>query len=209
MAETLEEKLAKIERADDQMRQHFVRAMKAEPSIYVSDFIILGAIKRTFALSDGFRGHIRDRNFTCAAALARLQLDTALRLYAGSLFNDSEAYAQAVFEGKRIDKLKDKHGKRLTDSYLAEKLSEKYPWVKKVYENLCDFIHLSNRHFFTSIAKMDDTERTFHLQISAQDTPRPDSDYFEIVEGFYEMMRITSTIAAGWHQARHPTATAA
>jgi hypothetical protein len=92
---------------------------------------------------------------------------------------------------------------------LAEKLSEKYPRVKKVYETLCDFIHLSNRHFFTSIAKMNDTDRTFELQISAQDTPRPDSDYFEIVEGFYETMRITSTIAAGWHNARHQTATAA
>jgi hypothetical protein len=209
MSETLEEKLAKIERADAEMRQYFMRAMKADTSMYVSDFIILGALKRTLALSAGFRGHIRDRNFTCAAALTRLQLDTALRLYAGSLYKDSEEYARAVLEGKRIDKLKDKHGKKLTDSYLAEKLSEKYPWVKKVYETLCDFIHLSNRHFFTSIAKTSDADRTFQLQISAQDTPRPDSDYFEIVEGFYETMRITSTIAAGWHHARDQTATAA
>jgi hypothetical protein len=176
----------------------------------VSDLVIFGALKRTLALSGGFRRHIRDRNFTCAAALLRLQLDTALRLFAGSLFDNPEEYADAVFRGQRVDRLKDKYGKKLTDSYLADKLSEPYPWVKRVYVNLCEFVHFSNRHFFSSVAKLNDADRTFHLHISAEDAPRPDSDYFEIVEGYYETIRVTITLAAGWHEATHckPTACA-
>jgi hypothetical protein len=69
MLETLEQKLVKTEQADDQLRHYFARAISDDQSMYVSDFIIFGAIKRTLALSDGFRGHIRNRNFTCAAAL--------------------------------------------------------------------------------------------------------------------------------------------
>jgi hypothetical protein len=203
MPETLEERLAKIERADDELRHYFVRAMQSDPSLYIGDLVIFGALKRTLALSGGFRRHIRDRNFTCAAALLRLQLDTALRLFAGSLFNKPEEYADALIQGKRIDRLKDKYGKRLTDSYLADKLSEPYPWVKQVYVDLCDFVHLSNRHFISSIAKMNDADRTFSLQISAEDAPRSDSDYFEIVGGYYETMRLTFILAAGWHEAMH------
>jgi hypothetical protein len=154
VSETLGQKLAKIEQADDHLRQHFVREMREDPSIYMSDLIIFGALKRTLALSDGFRGHILNRNFTCAAALMRLQLDTALRLYAADLYGDTEEYARAVFDGKPVDKLRDKRGKRLTDAYLADRLSEQYPWVKRMYQNLCEFVHLSNRHFFSSVASL-------------------------------------------------------
>ena len=209
MSETLEQKLAKIEQADEMLRQHFGREMQKDPSIYISDFIIFGALKRTLALSDGFRGHIRNRNFSCAAALARLQLDTALRLYAGSLYGDTEEYSRTIFDGKRVDRLKDKRGRKLTDSYLADKLSEQYPWVKPMYEHLCEFVHLSNRHFFTSVASLNDADRSFKLNLSAKDAPRPDSDYFEIVEGFLEAMRITITLGAAWHEAMHQKATAA
>ena len=209
MSETLEQKLAKIEETDEVLRQHFGREMQKDPSIYVSDLVLFGALKRTLALSDGFRGHIRNRNFTCAAALSRLQLDTALRLYAGSLYGNTEEYAEAVFQGKRVDKLKDKRGRKLSDSYLADKLSELYPWVKRVYENLCEFVHLSNRHFFTSVASLNDADRSLKLELSAKDVPRPDSDYFEIVEGFLEAMRVTITLAAEWHKAMHQKSTAA
>jgi hypothetical protein len=209
MSETLEQKLAKTEQADDELRRYFARAISEDQSMYFSDFIIFGALKRTLALSDGFRGHIRSRNFTCAAALTRLQLDTALRLYAADLYGDTEKYAQEVFHGKHVNKLKNKSGEKLTDSYLADKLSEQYPWVKRMYENLCDFVHLSNRHFVSSIASLNEVDRSFRFEISAKDAPRPDTDYFEIVEGFLAAMQITLALAAGWHKAMHQKPTAA
>ena len=78
-------------------------------------------------------------------------------------------------------------------------MSRGYPWVKKMYIELCDFIHFSNRHFFTAIEKLDNKDRSFSFVIGAKDPPRPDSDYFEIVDAFTETLRVTSDLASGWH----------
>lgn len=203
MPQTLEKKLANIEQMEDGIRKYFAQAMIADPTIYIVDLVIIGALKRTLALADGFRGHIRERNFTCAGALLRLQLDTALRLYGGSLYGKPSAYADAIFRGKRIDKLKDRRGQRMTDSYLAEQMSRNYPWVKKMYVELCDFIHFSNRPFFAAVEKLGDKDGLFNFVIGAKDPPRPDSDYFEIVDAFTETLRVTSDLAARWHATIH------
>src|SRR4051794_3184007 len=83
MPKNLEEKLAKLERLDRELLRNLSGMPNIGGAVSISDFILLGAVKRMLALSDGFRGHIRQKNFTCAAALLRLQLDTALRLHAG------------------------------------------------------------------------------------------------------------------------------
>jgi len=54
-----------------------------------------------------------------------------------------------------------------------------------MYRDLCNFVHFSHRHIFTSVAKVGDEDRTVHFQISAKDPPRPDADYFEIVDAYY------------------------
>ena len=203
MLESLAEKLANIEHIDDKIRNYFLEAVKADPTIYVVDFVIFGALKRTLSLSDGFRRHIRDRNFTCAGALLRLQLDTAMRLYGGSLHGSPSVYAEAIFHGERIDRLKDRKGRRMTDSYLAEQMNEHYPWVRKMYAELCDFIHFSNRHIFAAAEKLNERDRSFSLVLGPKDPQRPDSDYFEILDAFSQTLRVTSDLAAGWHAATH------
>jgi hypothetical protein len=114
-----------------------------------------------------------------------------------------------LFDGKHVNKLKDKRGKKLSDSYLADKLSEQYPWARPMYEHLCDFVHLSNRHFFTSVASLNSTDRSFKFEVSAKDVSRPDSDYFAMVEGFLLAMQITFALAAEWLKAVHQKTTAA
>jgi len=206
MPETLEEKLNAIEARDEQLRQYFLDAMKADPTLYIADFVIYGALKRTLALSDGFRRHIRERNFTCAGALLRLQLDTAIRLYASKLHRNPFVYADAIFRGNPVNKLKDRRGNKMTDSYLAAKMSREFPWVKSMYEELCDFIHFSNRHIFaafTSVSPADADGRAVQIMIGSKDPPRPDSDYFEVVDGYLETMRVTLLLAARWHAAIH------
>jgi hypothetical protein len=70
MAQTLEERLKKIERGDAELLKLFPSLVKASGNaMYTSDFMIIGAIKRTLSLSQGFRTHIRDRNFICAGTL--------------------------------------------------------------------------------------------------------------------------------------------
>ena len=118
MAQTLEERLKKIERGDAELLKLFPSLVKASGNaMYTSDFMIIGAIKRTLSLSQGFRTHIRDRNFICAGTLMRAMLDTALRINALGLVRDPEALAGAVMRGGRLDKLKDRDNQRLSDAY--------------------------------------------------------------------------------------------
>lgn len=206
MAETFDEKLALIEQGDKAVLETLMTGMQNGGPIYVMDFTLIAAGKRTLALSAGFRGHMKERNFTCAAALLRLQLDTALRLFAGTLHAAGpEAYFQAIFDGKPVDRMKDAHGNRLTDSYIAKRLSEQHGWVQRVYKELCDFVHLSNRHFFTSIAQLNDEDRTFHLSISAADPKRPDTDYFEVLDAYFSCMKLTLALLHMWQMTKAPT----
>jgi hypothetical protein len=71
-----------------------------------------------------------------------------------------------------------------------------------MYKKLCEFVHFSNRHIFTSIAKMDDATRTVHFEISAKDPKRPDDDYFEIVHAFFDVMDLTGSLLGGWQMAK-------
>lgn len=198
MEGSIKDRLEKIERSENELLRYFADKIKEGADIYIADFVLLASVKRTLALSSGFRTLIEARNFTSAAALLRLQLDTALRLYAATLYSHPENYARAVFDGKRVDKLKDRNGNRLTDSYLAQKLSERYPWVQRVYQDLCDFIHFSNRHLFTSISKIDEQDKTVHLLISAKDPPKPDEAYFEVLDSYYDVLKLTGSLAGGW-----------
>jgi hypothetical protein len=194
MSETLEQRLAKIERLEAELLHKFPQLVQPHSDMYVSHFLLLGALKRTLAHADGFRKHIKDRNFICAGTIMRAQLDTALRVNALSLVKCPETFASDVLAGSPINKMKDANGHRLTDAYLAKKLSEQFPWVQKVYDNLCGLGHFSSRHIFSALAKTDDVTRTVHFEVAAQDPPRPDEDYFEIVEGFFETMRITGLL---------------
>ena len=121
MTETLEDKLAKIQRAADPIPRLCERWLQSAGGVaLVSHVFLIGVASRTMALCKGFRMHIASRNFTCAAALLRMQVDTALRVYAAWLVPDAMEYAYAVFRGDKVDKTKDRDGKRLTDRYLVE-----------------------------------------------------------------------------------------
>jgi hypothetical protein len=201
MPETIEERLAKLECRDKEMTTKFKQLFDDNKDMFASDFVLIGALKRTLSLSDGFRKHIRDHNFICAGTLLRSHLDTALRVNALSLVKKPEQFAQDIMKGDRVDKMKDRDGQRLTDAHLAKKLGETVPWVPAVYDELCSFGHFSNRHIFTPMAETNDDERTVYFQISAEDPKRPEDDYFEIVECFYETERITGNLMGAWHKA--------
>jgi len=204
MAETLDQKLAKIERGEAAILNMFHAFMKPNAPLYVGDLVLHGIGKRALALSSGFRGLIVARNSTCAAALLRMQLDTALRLYAARLLDDPASYANTIFKGQRISEIKDRDGQRLTDSYLARRMSDQYPWVQNVYRQTSEFVHFTNRHIFAAVSAVDDEKYNAHLQLSAKDPERPESDYFELVHAFAHTTQLVATFAAEWHSAIHP-----
>jgi superfamily I DNA/RNA helicase len=134
--------------------------------------------------------------------LVRMQVDTALRVFAATLVDNPEAYAQEVFSGTPINKIKDRQGERMTDRHLANTLNQLYPWVESVYRETSELVHFTNRHIFASAMNLDEETRTVQFMVSAKDPPRPDSDYFEVVEAYYAALSMTASLMAAWQEAK-------
>ena len=116
----------------------------------------------------------------------------------------SSHYAHSLYSGRPVNKYKDKHGERLTDKYLARRLSVLHPWVERVYEETSEFIHFTSRNIFQAMGKLDDEERSFEMLIAARDRERPEQDYFEIVHAFDHVTYLVAQFSAEWYSAIHP-----
>ena len=70
-------------------------------AIYGFDFLANAAVNRALALSAGFRTMICERNLICAGAPIGLQLDTAIRFFAGFIVDKLHDFAIDVLGGSR------------------------------------------------------------------------------------------------------------
>lgn len=201
----LSARLGYLERLEAELVRKAPPLMALGASLSHADFFVLGATRRTLAQARGFRQLIEARNFPCAAAILRMQLDTAMRVKALSIVSDMHEACRQVLEGTRFSRLKDRSGKKLTDAHLREELARSHPWVSPVYEQASDFVHLSGRHFYSSIASTEDDTRIARFSISGEDPPRPESVYFEIVDTFFEATRLASMLILGYLTARTGT----
>ena len=149
--------------------------------IYVLDFIVIGAVKRSLSLASGLLALIEAKNMVCARAVLRMQLDTITRLYAYLYAEDPEQMAKAILGGAPLNKFKSTDGKLLRDGYLVDRLSERFPWVRKVYDYTSGYIHFSEKQFFDAVHSVgNDEERTIHLAISRTDDKYPEFSWEEL-----------------------------
>jgi hypothetical protein len=186
----------------DGLNKEFIRKasslIKSGDAFFVCDMFIFGAIRRTQAQISGFKMMIEAHNFPCAAALVRMQLDTAMRVHALTLVSDPDKFCTAALEGARLSAFKDKNGKRLTDRHLLSEIAKQEPWVAEVYEQVSGFIHLSARHFYIAIHGIDDGSRRVFFELSDVDPPRPESTYYEVVDAFYHVTKLASLQILGY-----------
>lgn len=168
-------------------------------SLFPLDFLITATINRSMCLSKGFIELIEAKNFIAAAPLVRLQLDNCLRLFAGTLVDDPHEFALNVIKGIPVKKQKDIFNKFLTDSYLVEKINNKYPWFKNIYNNTSGYIHLSEKHFFNvvKVSKIGKKGR-FNLKISDIDTFVTENDYCEAIESFLNATDVLFDFIRAW-----------
>lgn len=149
--------------------------------MYVLDFIVLGAVKRSLSLAAGLLVLIEAKNIVCARAVLRMQLDTLTRLSAYLYVDDPEQMAKEVLGGKALKKFKSTDGNPLTDGYLVDRLSERFPWVRKVYDFTSGYIHFSERQFFDAVYSVgDNEERTVRLAIGRTDDKYPEASWEEL-----------------------------
>ncbi|OSI68585.1 hypothetical protein BSZ22_20675 [Bradyrhizobium canariense] len=195
--------MKQLEQLEGELICKGARSVGAGTNLSYADFFIFGALRRTLAQSRGFRDLINSRNFPCAAAILRLQIDTAMRVNVLGLIDDVDQACRAVLDGEQFNRLKDRDGTKLSDAHLRRKLAEKHPWISKVYEQTSNFVHLSGKHFEVSIARTDDESRIAYFQISGHDPHRPEETYFEAVDAFFEATKLAGMLLLAFWMARH------
>lgn len=166
-------------------------------ALYPLDMFVQGAVKRTLCQARAVRQLLEACNLMCARAILRMQIDTAMRIHAAWLVPDPHAFAAMVLAGKRIDKMADRRGNRLTDSFLAKDLSSQHEWVHRVYEHTSGYVHLSESQFYMSLTAAEETGR-FQALVAADDRHMPVESFVEVAECFKEATGIVFHYIEGW-----------
>ena len=168
-------------------------------NIFPLDLFALGIIKRSLLLVKGFCDLVRSNNFTSAAPLVRLHLDNLLQVYAAFIAENPHDFAVEKLKGKRINNLKDKSGKEMKDSYLAEQLSKnkETSWVERVYREASKFIHFSDKHFFSTVQSIGEN-RTIEFLIPSDKEIVPKQAQLEAISAMNAITGELFRYLYGW-----------
>lgn len=171
----LEESLSRLK----SKRKEFITiaaemAQAYEGALYAHDLFANAVIHRSMGLINGFVSAIESRNFICAAPLVRMHLDNLLRYYATYLVESLHDFSMQVLSGKSIRNIKDMKGYKMTDRYLVETLKTDLPWIEKVYNETCSYVHLSDKHIFNTVRPTEGKENSLSFSITGTDNFIPD-----------------------------------
>lgn len=155
--------LSRLRFFDEKFRRLSYWMINSGEGIYPLDFYVSGIVSRSLSLIYGFESLIVSRNYIAAAHLVRPHLDNFLRLNAAWLTKNPHEFANKVWKGEQVNKLKDRNGVFMSDRYLKDKASERYPWMNSVYTETSGFIHFSNKHIKNamSLTNKEDIIETF------------------------------------------------
>lgn len=165
--------------------------------MFALDILASAVVKRSMSLCAGFSALVRNHNYTCAASLLRLQLDSCLRFFAAFIVEQPHDFASSVLKGVPVRKLKDRNGTPMTDRHLVDSLGTKYEWMPRVYEATSGFIHLSDRHIF-SVWQPGTTEDSVSLRVSESDEEFPEELWIEMAAGFLACTDALFDYLKGW-----------
>ena len=214
MADQISASLKQTEKLNKKLLSLSKQIAKAGDVFHV-DIMTMAVVNRSLELSEGFKLLIEDEKFLCAAPLLRLQIDNLLRYSATWLVEKPHEFVAEVMKGTAIRKLKDASGKKMFDTYLVEKLSVDIPWISKVYEKTCGYIHLSESHFHKVFSVSDDGG--FSVGIGSYSNGVPKEVYLEAVDAFNAATYEIYQFVYGWlktkdgsidltaHKKIHPT----
>lgn len=165
------------------------------------EWFALAAIKKTVSLSHAFCTLIKTKNTLSAAALVRLQLDTAMRIFGLTLVDDVEAAGTRLMNDESYRKLRSRDNEPLTDAFLHRKLNEKYPGITEAYEDASSYVHLSGLHIKTGLWSRPGTPTLF-FHLSGTDEARPDEWFSELVDSFDQATRLTADLITAFISTR-------
>ncbi|MEJ0019720.1 MAG: hypothetical protein WDN25_24840 [Acetobacteraceae bacterium] len=165
------------------------------PITYASLFG-MGIGRRALALSSGFRSMVEQRNSLCALPMVRMQLDTALRLYAGFFVSDHQKFCYDVFHGAQINRMKSDASMPMTDKYLVDRVAKRNPWMIDVYRFTSGYIHFSNRHVH-EVIRMNDGQNG-QVVIGPNDFDRQPEHFLEPIRCIHHVNLLIEFALKDW-----------
>jgi hypothetical protein len=165
------------------------------------DILAFGSAKRAISATSALKLLVESWNLVTARTLLRTHIDTALRFSAAWLVDNPHAFAAKLIAGERMDKIKDRKGNLLRDSYLVECMSDTRPWLPEVYKQLSGFVHFSGSHVFASIASLD-AEGGVSFHLSEFDLDYPEESWVELIDCFREATQILAHYLHGYAQTK-------
>lgn len=205
----LSTRLFNIEKFEADLTNKSAALIKDGSPMFVVDLFVFGAVKRTLAQSSGFRKLIEARNFPSAAILLRTQIDTAMRVNGLQYLDRPDEQLREVLSGQKtfrdlISWQKTAKGKpkKMHDAFLRECFNESEPWIGNVYSETSDFVHLSFKHLFSSIAHTDIKDGVVSFVFSGEDNVT-EGAYFEICDAFLHVSQLTGHILLGLFTSLH------
>lgn len=190
--------LKDLKNTSDQIVPIGLEIIEANGCIYTFDLFAHSVLNRGLSLINGFIHAIETENFLCAAPLVRMHLDNLLRFYASYIVDDMGEFAMKVLNGEKIKDLKDKNGNKMTDYYLVKEVTKRLPWVERVYEETCGYVHLSDKHIFNAVAPVKGKEKTIHVHVSGKDKNVPDRLRIEATEIMLEVTKQIFVLMKIW-----------
>jgi hypothetical protein len=154
------------------------------------EWYALAAIKKTASISHAFCTLVRARNTLSAAALVRLQLDTAMRMFGLTLVEDVEAAGTWLMNDNSYRKLKSRTGEPLSDAFLHRKLDARYPGLSEAYEAASAYVHLSGLHIKTGLWPHEGSQTLF-FHLNGTDDARPSEWFADIIDSFDQATNLT------------------
>lgn len=162
------------------------------------DLLAYAALKRNLSTSGAIVLLVEEFNLVSARALLRVHIDTALRFAAAWFVDKPHDFASAVHGGARIDKMRDRQGKRLTDARLVELLAPGHTWLPAVYENLSGFVHFSRSHVAASIVSLNTETREVSFHFGKLDEHYPPFSWIEVLACAHEATGILAHYLRGY-----------
>ncbi|MCL2591611.1 MAG: hypothetical protein FWD67_12270 [Betaproteobacteria bacterium] len=156
----------------------------------------MGVGRRAVALSSGFRAMVKQCNSLCAIPMVRMQLDTAIRFYAGFFVADHQQFCRDVLKGKQINKMKSREGHNLSDHYLVKRVAEKNPWMTNVYETCSGYIHFSHHHIKEAL-RIDESGKGM-MAIGSNDFDREPKHFLESMQCMLHLNEIIHFALSDW-----------
>lgn len=170
---------------------------KSGTPIFPLDLLALGALKRSVSTASAIVMMVESRNMVCARTLLRTHIDTSLRFSAAWLVEKPHEFAAGVLKGDRIDRIKGRDGKKLTDAHLLATHSEQHPWLPDVYARLSGYVHFSGAHIIDSVSNLGD-DGLIQFAVIAEDLNFPEVSWIEVLKCFREATEILARYLQGY-----------